>query len=236
MIGPAVHLVPGGKRAGLAVGIGIVPQRRASGIGCEVENSYQVSLQCFELSAGESGAGGERVNFCSKERFVGVDVAHAGKKMLIEQGGLDAALAAEQLVLELRGGDGEGVGAELGPVVGEQFPGGREGPDAAKSPRIAEDEPALAARPAEAPLAVHVIIPREPLSCCQIAKLAGHPEMDAQGGPVAGEDGQLFSAAGKLGDGPPGEELTACESRLGGIPGGGSADDIAAMHRDGLNG
>jgi len=67
--------------------------------------------KAFEFGVGEAAGLPARTNAGTEERFVGVDVTHAGEQGLIEESGLDGEAPAAKERSECVGADGERFGA-----------------------------------------------------------------------------------------------------------------------------
>lgn len=143
-------------------------------------------------AAGGADAGEE-------EGFVGVDVADTGDGVLIEEEGLDGAGAGG---CEVGGGDGEGIGAELGPGAHERC-GVGESPEAAEAARVLEGEAAFV----EVPEGVEVWLGVEVGGVVAPGEAAGHAEVDAEDAAACAEECELLAAAFDGGDAMALEEL-----------------------------
>src|SRR5437660_7259714 len=92
-------------------------------------------MQRAMLSRGELTGGSERVDLCTPERFVGVDVSHAGERALIEERRLDRRTAAGETIAERARGEAavQRLGAEPGGEVRLELVGPQEQPSAETS-------------------------------------------------------------------------------------------------------
>jgi len=96
-----------------AVGIDVVAQGAAAVIDGAAENQLDGAIEAEDLLASETIGGDCRGNVAVEERFVGVDVADARDKALIEERGFYGAAGFGEALGELIGTDLQGLGAEV---------------------------------------------------------------------------------------------------------------------------
>ena len=122
-----------------SVGVDVVGDGRSTAADGVAEDFAQRPAQAFELAAGEAAGLAARPDAGAEEALVGIDVAHPGKQLLIEEGGFDGEAAAAKPLREIGCGDAQGFSA-----------GRAESLDGAK---VAKLQPAEAAGVDEAKLA-----------------------------------------------------------------------------------
>src|SRR4051794_36778439 len=73
----------------LAPGVAIVVDRRAAGVDASLQRRHHRVTQRLQVLGLHRAGGRERVQLCSEERLVGIDVADARDAGLVEQEGLE---------------------------------------------------------------------------------------------------------------------------------------------------
>jgi hypothetical protein len=194
----AVDPVRLGRGARAAQGVDVVAERAASlgdGVAEHVTNALgeRVPLALAEVACLREG-----VELGEKERFIRVDVAHAGEHGLVEQDGLDGASGATGGTEQVVALDGERVGAEVLPCDGVELLAGGHGAKAAEAARIAEEHGGVAI---DGPQRVHMGVEGNGGRIVEEEDLAGHAELDDEATAIMGDDGELLAATFERGDG-----------------------------------
>ncbi len=103
------------EEAGDAVRVDVVGDGGAAELDGAVKHGLKRGVEAAELGAGEAGGLTARADAGASKGLVGVDVADAVEKRLVEQGGLDGGFAAAEESGEVGGGNGERflAGAEV---------------------------------------------------------------------------------------------------------------------------
>lgn len=226
----------------MLIGIEVVAEGRPAGVDGVGEDASDGAGEPADVRSGEAVGACERVDPGVVEGLVGVDVADAGEKGLVEQSGFDGPCGAGQGWGEAFAVDVERVGAEPGPAP---FEVGRVGqcPEAAEASWVAEGESGAVVEPPED---VEVVGLTEPSAAWSDEELSGHAEVNEQRASGGADEGELLAASSDVGDPVAGEELCFGDSSwpgvvgeavgvareaAGGVVGGG--DDVAAADRDG---
>jgi len=108
------------EEAGNAVGVDVIGDGRAPQFDGLAQDGLQGGVQPIEAGASEASGHARGADSGVEEAFVGVDVADAMEKLLVEQGGFDGELSMAKEGCEVGRRDGEGLAA-----------GSAEGPRAA---------------------------------------------------------------------------------------------------------
>jgi len=82
------------KKSFLAVGIDIIGNRRSAERDGLAQHFPHRSMQFGQLLPRDGGRAAARTDAGPKQRFVGINVAHAAQQLLIQQRTLDGSLAA----------------------------------------------------------------------------------------------------------------------------------------------
>ncbi len=102
------------KKSPLALGVHIVGDRRTAETDGMAQYLPQRLAQPLQLVTGEAAGSAARTNPGPEEALVGIDVAHSGEQILVEQSGLDGELAAPEEGSELVAAYGQWFGPRRG--------------------------------------------------------------------------------------------------------------------------
>lgn len=179
----AVGLVTILIRTFAAAGVDVIGNGGAAGGDGLGEDGLDGAEKVGEAGAAEAGGEGKGMNAGSEEGFVGIDIAHAAQKALVEQEGLDAG--APGLGEGDKGGfaELERVGTALGVIAGTK--------DLSELADVVKAQGSVAQMKAGAGEFTLAFI--EP-------QLAGHAEVDEEHTAVEIEDDELAVAAYGLDD------------------------------------
>jgi len=227
--------------AGLVVGVAVVAEGRAVGGDGGEEDALDVGEEEGGLGAGEGGGAFAGVEAGGVEGFVDVDVAQAGDEGLVEEGGFEGAFGGAEEGVEVGWGEGEGFGAEA------EFGGvaGREVDDLAEAAGVGEsqmedvggqmrgggwgeDDREVGVGEGGVGLLVGGMGGVK-------GEVAGHAEVEVEGGVVVEGEDDAFGSAVEGGDGAGGEQ--GGEGQAGGWGAGEGAvgGDVEAGLGDGEN-
>lgn len=197
-VATAVDAVRLGRGARAAQGVDVVAERAAALGDGVVEHVTNALGERVPVAFAEVACLREGVELGEKERFVRVDVAHAGEHGLVEQDGLDGASGATGGTEQMVALDGERVGAEVLPCDGVELFAGGHGAKATEAARIAEEHGGVAI---DGPQRVHMGVEGDGGGIVEEEDLAGHAELDNEATAIVGDDGKLLAATFEGGDG-----------------------------------
>jgi len=133
-----VHAVPELEEPFATFGIHIVGNRGSSESDCIVQYLLDGSMQGIEFGPREPSGGAAGTNPRSKKRFIGIDIPHAMKQLLVQKRGFDGRLAAAKQLRKLLGRNGKWFSSRSGEIC--------RSADAQTSESPGIDEPQLSPR------------------------------------------------------------------------------------------
>lgn len=175
LVGAIVDFMKVLEAAGPTIAIDIVADGGAAITDGQAQDGFDRLVESVDLLGGELAGAGEGMDVGGKEGFIHIDIAESGDEGLVEEGGLDGAARAGELMSKLGCGQGEGFRAEVGVGLLEG-----EIPDPAKTTRVAETKLGGACGMGVAKADDQVCMGTRGDGRIFEGKLAGHAQMDAE--------------------------------------------------------
>ncbi len=140
LAGPAVDPVAELEPAGAAIGVDVIAEGGTAGRDGASKKQAHAADQGLDRFERNVAGWRMRMQATGMQQFIDVNVAQTRDDVLIEQGGFDRPARPGKPLVQLPGGDGQGIGSEACPALGVEFGGFREGPYPAEASRVGKNK------------------------------------------------------------------------------------------------